>query len=214
MKTSLTLFVFLLSFIFTPFAKAGLIINGGFEDTFVKDGSWKWFTSDKVDGWDGSNIEIWDSLTKFKSYQGEQHAELNAHGSRGVFSIFQTFSTNNNKSYDVSFAYAARRSNSESFMFEVLDASNNSVIFSQLMDEHQVNNWSKFGTSFKAESDQTMIRFTTVNKGTVGNFLDDVNVVASRLISSSSIQSVSEPSTFALSGLLLTAIALFRVKRS
>lgn len=212
MKASLTLFVFLFSLIFTPFAKAGLIINGGFEDTFVRDGSWRWFTSDKVDGWNGSNIEIWDSLTKFKSYEGEQHAELNAHGSRAVFSIFQTFSTDLDKSYDVNFAYAARRSNSESFLFEVLDQSNRNVIFSQVMDQHTVNNWSTFGTSFKAESDQTTIRFSTITRGTVGNFLDDVSVVASRL-TSSSIQSVSEPSTLFLSTLLVSALVLFRVKR-
>ena len=216
MKASLTLFVFLFSLIFTPFANAGLIINGGFEDTFVKNGTWRWFTSNKVDGWDGSNIEIWDSLTKFESYEGEQHAELNAHGSRGAFSIFQTFSTALDKGYDVSFAYAARRKNSESFLFEVIDSSSigsNNVIFSQVMDEHTVNNWSTFGTSFKAQSDQTMIRFTTINRGTVGNFLDDVNVVASRL-TSSSIQAVSEPSTLVLSSLLIAGLVLFRIKRA
>lgn len=215
MKTSLTLFVFLLTIVFTPLAKAGLIINGGFEDNAVANGSWKWFTSSQVNGWNGSNIEIWNNLNNFKSYQGNQHAELNAHGSKGKFSIFQTFATSLGSQYNVSFAYAARKSLAEAFTFDILNQAGN-VIFSQIMDKHTVKNWSLFNTKFSADSAFTTIRFTTLNSGTYGNFLDDVKV--SRVISLGSVagpiakpNSVSEPSTLLV--MLIAAAALLLSRR-
>ena len=213
MKLGLKLLVLLSSILFSNVSQAGLIVNGGFEETDVADGSWRWFSSSDVDGWDGSNIEIWDSLTKFESYEGEQHAELNAHGSKGAFSIFQTFSTDAYASYDVSFAYAARRSNSEAFLFEVLDEAGNSF-FSKEINDHTVKSWSTFDWSFTALTDFTTIRFTTINTGTYGNFLDDVNVVASSNLFPGAPTAVSEPSGIFLASMMISALLLFRVKKS
>ncbi len=190
-----TWFAFLFCVAFCQTAAAGLIQNGSFEQTKVPDRSWRWFTSDKVLGWQGSNIEIWHRLNNFSAYEGKQHAELNAHGAKGPFSIFQTFATELGQAYAVSFAYAARTNNSEAFVFDVLDQQDISI-YSQLLDQHTVKNWSLFNTSFIATSAYTTIRFTTVNKGSYGNFLDDINVTSlnRRNITLSRVNNVPESS--------------------
>lgn len=213
MKTGLKLMVLISFVLFSNFSQAGLIVNGGFEDTHVNDGSWRWFTSDNVAGWDGSNIEIWDSLTKFESYEGEQHAELNAHGSNETFSIFQTFSTDASGRYDVSFAYAARRNTSEAFQFDIIDSSG-LLLFSQIMDDHTVKSWSLFDTTFTALSDLTTIRFTTINSGTYGNFLDDVNVISNTGKLPGAPTAVAEPSGILLSALLISVFMMYRTRNS
>lgn len=160
-------------------ANAGLIINGGFENNDVNGGAggWQWYSSGDVDGWEGSNIEIWDDFGAIGPYEGEQHAELNAHPSNGgAFSIFQTFSTVQGASYDLFFAYGARSNNNESFLVELIGGN---ALLNQLVDDHTVNVWSTFSHEFVADSTQTTLRFTSVTPrtGTVGNFLDAISVV-------------------------------------
>lgn len=212
-----TRFVFLFCIAFCQTATATLIQNGSFEETKVPEQSWRWFTSDKVLGWQGSNIEIWHRLNNFSAYEGKQHAELNAHGAKSPFSIFQTFATELGQAYAVSFAYAARTNNSEAFVFDVLDQQDISI-YSQLLDQHTVNSWSLFNTSFVATSAYTTIRFTTLNKGTYGNFLDDINVnsLNSVNIASSRISNVPESSALFLALVVLVLVFSNRVnnKRS
>ena len=128
-------------------ANANLIINGGFEKEAVSDGSWRYFLSSAVDGWEGDNIEIWDDLNHVSAYEGEQHAELNAHPSDGTtFSIFQDFQTVANQAYSVSFAYRARRSNDEAFQFDLTSGS--SSLLSELITDHTTSEWSVFNANF------------------------------------------------------------------
>ena len=184
-------------------ASAGLIVNGSFENNDIRNNSWSWFSSDQVDGWNGSNIEIWDSLQNFASFDGDQHAELNAHGpNQGAWSVYQSFMTVANQSYDVSFAYASRRSGGEAFLFEILDDTNN-VLFSQLIDDHLQKSWQVFETQFDAVSFQSTLRFTSQNSGTYGNFLDAVDVSAAE---------IPEPMTLIMLGAGLFALGL-RVNR-
>ncbi|MDN3641004.1 PEP-CTERM sorting domain-containing protein [Simiduia curdlanivorans] len=168
-------------------ANANLIVNGSFEDNDVAEGTWQYFAADDVNGWDGSNIEIWDGLNGVASAVGEQHAELNAHPYAGEFSIFQNFATVVGQSYDVSFFYSARQSNAESFAYSV------GSLMGELTD-HVVGTWSQFQGSFIASSEMSQIRFTSITNGTVGNFLDGVVVAAS----------VPEPGS-----LVLLALGLF-----
>ncbi|GAA3956576.1 DUF642 domain-containing protein [Allohahella marinimesophila] len=161
-------------FIAAP-ASANLIQNGGFEQPDVKAGTWKYFASSNVAGWEGSNIEIWDSYNGVVAFEGAQHAELNAHpSSGGAFSIFQSFSTTVGKWYDLSFAYRARQSNKESFAVDVAG-------LSLTLDDHTTNGWSIYDGGFLAISDFSTLRFTSIfpETGTVGNFIDDVSVIAS-----------------------------------
>lgn len=202
------LVVFLFCIAFCQNAYANLIINGSFEDPNIPDSTWQWFTSNNVPGWQGSNIEIWDSLNGLEAYEGEQHAELNAHGSSGPFSIYQTFATNFGQSYSVTFAYAARSNNNEVFNFDVID-DNDLSIFNTQLNQHTVNNWSVFNTSFLASSALTTIRFTTLNTGTYGNFLDAVSVT-----SSSAQNNVSEPPGLLILTIIACLIGLNRYRRA
>lgn len=164
-------------------ASANLVVNGGFEAEDVPTNSWKWFASSAVDGWDGSNIEIWDNYNNFPAFEGSQHAELNAHpSSSGGFSIFQNIVTEANSVYTLSFAYAARTTNNEAFSYAVADATTNGVgiLQTQVISNLDTTKWTVFTTSFTAVSNLTNIVFTAVRPltATVGNFLDDVKLVA------------------------------------
>ncbi len=173
---SLSLVVSLLSVSSLAQENENLIINGDFEDTVVNNGNggWQWYRSRDVSGWQGDNIEIWDNFGNIGAYEGAKHAELNAHPSDGTsFSIYQTFNTTVGQSYNLFFAYGARSNNRESFKVEVAGQKFK-------MDDHEVNQWSTFSETFVAQSDQTTLRFTSVNpkSATVGNFLDAIRVTA------------------------------------
>lgn len=153
-------------------AQANLIVNGGFEDNNVTAGNWAYFASANVNGWDGDNIEIWDSFGGVIAPEGTQHAELNAHPFDGsVFSIYQNFATVSGQTYDVSFFYSARVNGNEQFSFNV--ASLNATL-----NDHVVGSWKNYTGSFVASSNLSTITFTTYDAGTLGNFLDDVVVTA------------------------------------
>lgn len=151
---------------------ANLIVNGGFEDNAVANGSWNWFPSNQVNGWEGSNVEIWHNLNGVVAPEGQQIAELNADGGNvGAWTIFQDFATVVGQSYDVSFFYRARVNDQESFNFSVGN-------LTKLVDDHVVGTWSKFVNTFTAVSSITQLRFSSNNAGTYGNLIDDVRVDA------------------------------------
>jgi len=162
-------------------ASANLIVNGGFEDNAVASGGWNYFSSANVNGWEGSNIEIWNHLNGVVAPEGNQHAELNAHPyTGGVFSIYQSFATAIGQTYDVSFFYSARTSSNESFTFSVGS-------LTSLIDDHVVGTWNQYVNSFVANAASTTIRFTTTDNGTLGNFLDGISVVGVKVPESSSL---------------------------
>lgn len=195
--------LFTLVMTFSWSAKAGLILNGSFEGNDVAEGKWKWYTADKVQGWQGSNIEIWDNLFQFDSFDGSQHIELNSHGSNSAdpFSIYQTFETVVGQTYELSFAYSARKSNDEAFSVALVDSFAQSLLF-DLIDDHTRKQWSVYEQTFTATSNYTTLRFTSVTPTTrtVGNLIDAVDVTE-----------VSEPKSIAL--LTLVMAALFSRKR-
>ena len=65
-------------------AQASVITNGNFEDNVIGNNSWRWFGADQVNGWDGSNLEIWRNYAGVQAYSGQQFIELNAHGSKTI----------------------------------------------------------------------------------------------------------------------------------
>lgn len=194
----------------SPFANANLLVNGSFEDNAVNTGSWNWFASSDVDGWSGSNLEHWNDFGGMVAQEGVNLAELNAHGSNvGVFSIYQTFATTANTSYDFSFFYAARQNLNESFSVKVF--SGMTEVFTQVIDDHTVKTWSQFMSDFTALGDESTIRFTSItpNTGTVGNFLD--NVVVTKTDVTDQV-SVSTPSILIMSSLAFGAMFFRRSK--
>lgn len=191
-------------------AHANLILNGSFENNDIRSNSWKAFTAGTVEGWSGTNMELWDNFQRLNAFDGSQYAELNANGNGGRYSIFQTFSTEAGNTYDVSFAYAARRSG-ESFQLDIL-SDTNSVLYSQVFDDHAIKSWSEFYGDFVAQTALTTVRFSTINTGTYGNFVDDIVVTAAPRFAAS-VSSVSEPASLAIL-LPLSAFALIRRKRT
>lgn len=198
----------------STFANANLIVNGGFEDNVIGNGSWQFFNSSLVNGWEGTNIEIWHNLQNFASFEGNQHAELNSHGVSGQdYSIFQTFSTVIGQTYELSFAYAARQAsnNGVAERFNVNVGSANGDVFDQTIDNTLVKQWSVFDVLFVANDDTTTLTFTAVKpqRSTLGNFIDDVSVVG---LSNNTSTSVSAPGALAL--VLSAAIGLVLVRRA
>lgn len=179
-------------------AHANLIVNGSFEDNAVNAGTWKAFNASQVNGWEGSRIEIWNGLNGVKAPDGKNHAELNADPFNGaIFTIYQDIATVVGKTYDVSFFYRARQNNNEAFAFS---AGNLSL----LLTDHTTNAWSKFQSSFVANSTVSRVNFSTVNNSTYGNFIDNVVVTARA--------SVNEPNALLLLGLGLLGLGAMRKK--
>ncbi len=178
-------------------ANANLIVNGGFENNPVADGGWNWFSASSVDGWEGSNVEIWHNLFGIASAEGQQHAELNADGGNsGAWSIFQNFTTVVGQSYDVAFNYRARLT-SDMFQFTVASLNN-------VFTNNDTSQWKLFTGSFVATTSSTTLSFTSLNSGTLGNLIDDVKVNARA--------NVNEASTIALFAIGLIGLALIRRK--
>ncbi len=190
-------------------ANANLVSNGSFENNNVNAGTWSWFSSSSVDGWSGSNIELWNDFGGMIAQDGTKLAELNAHGGSGggAFSIFQEITTTAGELYDFSFYYAARQNTNESFLVEVFSSSGS--LISQLVDDHIVKQWSSFTSSFVAADSATTVRFTTVTplSGTLGNFIDNVIVTES----TTSVVQASAPSAALLT---LFGLAMLLVRRS
>lgn len=162
--------------LFTSQANASLITNGSFEDNIRPANSWTVMEATKVPGWSGSNIEIWHGLQGVNAADGKNHIELNADGANnGSWFIFQNFATVVGQDYQLSFAYRARTGtnllSSEAFRVDVGS-------LSQVIDDHVTGNWRNFSGRFTAQANQTTLRFTSLNTGTVGNFLDNVVVVS------------------------------------
>ena len=112
-----------------------------------------------------------------------------------------------------SFFCNARRSNNEAFLLN-LYAADNTEMFSKLIDDHEVKKWSQYSNSFYATSGSTTLMFTSVfpEFATVGNFLDDIKVIASPLIRTQLVTDVPEPSGLFLAGLGLLIIIGKKIK--
>jgi len=180
-----------------PIVAGNLLTNGSFEDNFVPKNSWTWYPSEQVNGWQGTNMEFWQNLHEIKAFEGSKFLELNADGpNTGEWSVFQQFATTAGARYEVSFAYRNRTGRDESFKLAVGD-------LTQSFTHRNNGSWTLFSGWFTAESDKAELRFTSLNSGTYGNFIDDVRVWQAAVPASSQVSAASTLSLLALAGGLL-----------
>ena len=156
---------------------ADLLVNGSFEDENVANNSWKAFSPDQVDGWDGSWIEVWDGLFGRVAADGEQFAELNSvnKGNYSPFTLYQSVGVEAGGLYNVNFAYQARQNTDEAFTFSLLDSTGN-AFFSQDIIHNDTSTWTRFDYNFAAPDEMVTVSFSSITTGTLGNLIDDVSL--------------------------------------
>ncbi len=196
----------LAALLIAPMASANLLTNGSFEKNLElnqAEGGWGFFEPDDVDGWSSTtnNIEIWESgFNRVPAADGNRFAELNAHPdtSGSAFTLFQEFATVEDEIYELSFAFRARNGQEK---FNVSVGSLNMDIVN-----NDTGNWTLFSGMFTALGANTTLMFTSIDPDTetLGNFLDNVSVIAK----------VPEPGTLALLGLGLAGLGLSRRRKS
>jgi hypothetical protein len=180
-------------------SQASLIINGDFEMNTIKTGSWAWLSSTNVTGWDGSNIEIWNAFNGVNAASGNNFIELNAHGANvGAWSIFQAFATDIGQQYELSFYYRARKNDKEALSVSLADVS-------WWLDDHTTKGWRFFSNKFLATDTTTTLVFSSGNAGSMGNFIDAVQVVGVSPLVSAQVPAPGGLAAFGLGVLMLAA---------
>jgi hypothetical protein len=181
-----------------PILTPNLLVNGSFEDNRVANNSWTWFAASQVNGWDGSNLEFWNNFSGVKAFDGSNFLELNAHGENfGDWSVAQQFATIAGARYEVSFAYRNRTGRDESFKLAVGN-------LAQTFTHRNSGSWTVFSGWFTAGSSNSVLQFTSLNGGTLGNFIDDVRVSRAAVPATNQVSAASSLSLLMMAaGLLL-----------
>ena len=200
---------------------AGLI-NGGFEDPNLTPGTASFHFLNSLTAWEttDSKFEIWsDGFLGVNSYEGTQHAELNAHID-GTLSQIATGVTADAQ-VGFQFAHRGRRGNdtmnltiTDLGIDNILGGSNDTVLFSKNYTTGKTD-W-----SFYTDIDQAPIytlgndiqfAYSAINSVggiSLGNFIDAVNFGVGV---GSTAKTVPEPTLLALLGLGL--VGFFSRKR-
>jgi hypothetical protein len=190
---------------FAP-AQANLVVNGGFEDSSVGNGTSAMFTS--IAGWTGDpSIELQNHIVR-APFAGNNLAELDTNMNSAMS---QNIGTVAGQTYEISFEYAPRSGTSASsngfkFLWDGVMIDNIAEDSSNLAD----TSWKKFTFNEVATGAQSRIEFSAAGtSGSRGGFLDDVQANAVDPVTAA----VPEPRTLALFGAGLVAVAVVKRRR-
>ena len=162
-------------------AQQRTFVNGSFEANDPRgpgNPSFQIFNDNVVIEWtdDTGFIELWDDgFQNVPSFDGDVHAELNAHASG---TLFQNICLVNGETLGWSFAHRARvqGQNTQTVLFEVAD--NSGVLIQSLASQSSNINggWNVNANSvtYTGPTGVQRARFRTTDPGSVGNFLDNL----------------------------------------
>jgi len=180
--------IMILNLITPAIAEQRTIINSGFEDVSLIPGGVSTFriTSDaNIPGWNSTsgNIEVWrDGFLAKSASAGTYFIELNPNVPIG---LYQEVCLVNGESLSWTFDHAARTGGAspQTVNYEVADLSGNLV---QTLDTSSVspnannalNDWSTVSNSvtYTGPTGIQRLQFRSTNAGSVGNFLDDIQI--------------------------------------
>ncbi|MBW4674636.1 MAG: PEP-CTERM sorting domain-containing protein [Desmonostoc geniculatum HA4340-LM1] len=160
-------------------AKAGALINGGFEDTIVSPSkTWDSINESLIPGWEttatDNKIEIQTPRLFHAGALGtNQYAELNANQ---VSTLYQDVETTAGSTMFWRFFHRGRQG-VDTMRLSIIDLANNTTLFSQLYNTDNTA-WVEYQGTTVATSGTTRWQFDSVaaagGNPTIGNFLDEV----------------------------------------
>lgn len=152
---------------------ANLLINGGFEDPSLSNGTWSIYTT--ISGWtntSGAGIEIQNNVAGAPQ-EGNQHVELDSHNNSAMVS--DAFLTDNGAAYLLTFWYSDRpgvAANSNGISGEVGDA-----LFSVLGGlGGNGTMWTKYEIPFVGTGSDTIEFSADGVSDSLGGYIDNVSV--------------------------------------
>lgn len=150
-----------------------LLINGSFEDPDVATGTFSVFTS--INGWTsnvGPGIEIQDHVAG-SPFAGDQHAELDSHGSSNMF---QDVGTQSGELYHISFAYSPRPGNNPNNIHAFWDG-HPLVLLNGNGNGLSDTSWQIFSFDEFATGSNTRLEFLDIGQSdSLGGYLDAVSL--------------------------------------
>jgi uncharacterized repeat protein (TIGR01451 family) len=161
--------------------------------------TFKFFPKANVPGWDATQatIEIWDSgFQSVPSHSGSRHAEMNA---KSPGTLFQNICIENGETVGWTFAHRARSGGADPQIASFEIATLSGTVIQTMATQTtaigagwQVNSGT---TTYTGTGGVVRVQFRTTNAGSVGNFLDTIEIDLSAYVEFDEDSSDSEAGT-------------------
>ncbi len=185
-------------------ASTNLVVNGSFEDTVQRNGSWA--IHGALNGWtkeSGTGIEVRNNAVG-KAFDGNNFVELDSDTANGNTIMRQLLTTTTaGQLYDLSFAYSARPGLANAASNGVSVSWNGTVLTSLSGKGGTSHNWVEVGLQVVGTGNDVLRFSATGPNDSLGGSLDNVSLTAA----------VPEPGTYALMAAGLLALGFITRRR-